>query len=142
MGTVERIGLKTTRIRSLSGELLIFANHDLVNSRVRNYKTLQERRIVMKFGVTYETPLDKLRNIPQIVRGVFAGVNETRLDRVHFSRFGDFSLDFEVVYFVLTGDYTAYMNVQQEANLSLMEQFGKEGIDFAYPTQTLYFNKV
>jgi small-conductance mechanosensitive channel len=142
MGSVERIGLKTTRIRSLSGELLIFANHDLINSRIRNYKTLQERRIVMKFGVTYETPVEKLRKIPQLVRDVFASVSEARLDRVHFAQLGNFSLDFEAAYFVLTGDYTTYMNVQQEVNLSLMEQFGKEGIDFAYPTQTLYINKV
>jgi small-conductance mechanosensitive channel len=141
MGTVEYIGLKTTRVRSLSGELLIFANHDLVNSRIHNYKTLQQRRIVMKFGVTYETPLDKLRKIPEIVRGVFAAIGEARLDRVHFTQFGDSSLNYEAVYFVLSGDYTVYMNVQQEVNLSIMQQFGKEGIDFAYPTQTLYIQK-
>lgn len=141
MGTVERIGLKTTRVRSLSGELIIFANHDLVDSRVRNYKTLKERRVVMKFGVTYETPIEKLRNIPQIVRDVFAGVSEARLDRVHFAELGDSSLVYETVYFVLSGDYTIFMNVQQEVNLSLMQQFEKEGIEFAYPTQTLYIQK-
>lgn len=141
MGTVERIGIKNTRIRSLSGELLIFANHDLVNSRVRNYKTLRERRVVMTFGVTYETPMEKLRSIPHIVRGIFSSVKATRLDRVHFSQFGDFSLMYEVVYFVLTGDYTTFMDAQQDVNLSLKEQFGKEGIDFAYPTQTLYIPK-
>lgn len=142
MGIVERIGLRTTRLRSLSGELLIFANHDLVGSRVHNYKTLRERRVVMKIGVTYETPLEKLRDIPRMVRDIFAGIGEARLDRVHFAQFGDFSLVYEIVYYVLVGDYNVYMNVQQEVNLALMQQFGKEDIGFAYPTQTLYLSKV
>lgn len=141
MGTVERIGLRTTRLRSLSGELLVFVNHDLVGSRVHNYKTLRERRIVMKFGVVYETTLEKLRRIPQIVKDIFARMDQTRLDRVHFAQLGDSSLGFEVAYYVLTDDYNTYMDAQQEVNLSLMEQFGKEGIDFAYPTQTLHIRQ-
>lgn len=142
MGTVERIGLKTTRIRSLSGELLIFANHDLVNSRVRNYKTLQERRIVFRFGVTYETPVEKLERIPALVRSVFDSLGNVRLDRVHFAQLGDFSLNYEVVYYVLSGDYTRYMDVQQDLNLILMQKLEQEEIDFAYPTQSLYVRTV
>jgi small-conductance mechanosensitive channel len=140
MGTVERIGLKTTRIRSLSGELLIFANHDLADSRVRNYKTLRERRVVFKFGVTYETSIEKLKTIPSLVTSVFEAVPGCRLDRVHFAQLGDFSLNFEVVYYVLSGDYNTYMNLQQEINLRLMQVLGKEEVDFAYPTQTLYLH--
>ncbi len=140
-GSVERIGMKTTRIRSLSGELIVMANHDLVNSRIRNYKFLQERRVVMKFGVTYETSPGDLRVIPEIVRSIFAGLPEARIDRVHFAQFGDFSLNFEVVYFVLSQEYNVYMDVQQKVNLSLVELFAKQGIEFAYPTQTLYMHR-
>jgi small-conductance mechanosensitive channel len=138
MGTVERIGLKTTRIRSLDGQLLIFANHDLINSRVHNYKTLHERRVVFGFGVTYETPLEKLKRIPAMVKSVFSSLQNVRLDRVHFAKLGDFSLNFEVVYFVRSGDYNLYMDVQQAVNLSLIDEFGKEDINFAYPTHSLY----
>lgn len=140
MGTVERIGMKTTRIRSLSGELLILANHDLVNSRIRNYKTLEERRVAFKFGVTYDTPVDQVALIPQRVREVFATLENARLDRVHFAQLGDSGLTFEVVYFVLSGDYTRYMDLQQHINLSLLQTLGKENIDFAYPTQTVHFH--
>lgn len=139
-GKVERIGMKTTRVRSLSGELIVMANHDLVNSRIRNYKFLEERRVVMKFGVTYETALDDLKVIPEIVRSIFDALPNARLDRVHFAQFGNFSLDFEVVYFVLSQEYNVYMDVQQTVNLRLMELFLKQGIEFAYPTQTLYMH--
>jgi small-conductance mechanosensitive channel len=142
MGTIERIGMKTTRIRSLSGELLIFANHDLVNSRIRNYKSLQERRILFRFGVTYETPSEKLKKIPSLVRHIFDSISKARLDRIHFVELGDFSLNFEVVYYVLSADYAVYMDTQQAVNLSLMEEIGKEGIDFAYPTQSIYVQNV
>lgn len=141
MGTVEHIGLKTTRIRSLSGELLIFVNHDLVNSRVRNYKTLQERRIIFRFGVAYETSQEKLKRIPLLVRSMFASLPIVRLDRVHFSQLGDFSLNYEIVYYVLSGDYNLYMDIQQEVNLMLMQTLEKEEIDFAYPTQSLYIHE-
>jgi small-conductance mechanosensitive channel len=142
MGSVERIGLKTTRVRSLSGEMLVFANHDLVNSRIRNYKTLQERRVVFRFGVTYDTPTEKLRRIPDTVRSIFGTLHNVRLDRVHFAQLGDFSLNYEVVYYVLSGDYNVYMDTQQAVNLSLMDEIGKEDVEFAFPTQSLYVNAV
>jgi small-conductance mechanosensitive channel len=139
MGTVERIGIKTTRIRSLFGEQLIFSNHDLVTSRVRNYKTMAERRVVFRFGLVYETPTKVLRHIPELTRDIILSIPGVRFDRAHFLKFGDFSLDFEVVYYVLDGDYSRYMDVQQQINLALKSCFEREGIEFAYPTQLLYF---
>ncbi|MBU1706562.1 mechanosensitive ion channel family protein [bacterium] len=138
LGTVERIGIKTTRLRSLSGEQLIFANSDLINSRVKNYKRMNERRIVFSFGVVYQTPVDKLEIIPRMVREIIESIDQTRFDRAHFQKYGDSSLDFEVVYFVLERDYILYMDIQQKINLTLFRQFEKEHIEFAYPTQTLY----
>ncbi|TVQ78304.1 MAG: mechanosensitive ion channel family protein [Bradymonadales bacterium] len=140
-GTVERVGLKTTRIQSLTGEQLVFANSDLLASRIRNYKQMKKRRIVFPFGVTYQTSLENLKKIPNIVREVIEPIAEAELDRVHFHVFGDFSLNFEVVYFVSIPDYAIYMEVQQKINLGLMESFQKEGIEFAYPTQTVFVQK-
>jgi small-conductance mechanosensitive channel len=141
MGTVERIGVKTTRLRSLSGEQLIFANSDLINSRVKNYKRMNERRVLFSFGVVYQTPIGKLEKIPRMVREIIESIDQTRFDRAHFQKYGDSSLVFEVVYYVLERDYNLYMDIQQKINLTLCRQFEKEHIEFAYPTQTLYIQK-
>jgi len=138
LGTVEHIGIKTTRIRSLSGEQLVFSNSDLTKSRIKNYKRMQTRRIVFKIGVVYQTPYEKVKRIPLIVKDIFTQVKDVRLDRVHFLSFGDFSLIYETVYYVNSADYNVYMDKQQEVNFLLMERFEQEGISFAYPTQTLY----
>jgi small-conductance mechanosensitive channel len=138
LGTVEHIGIKTTRIRSLGGEQLVFSNTDLTNSRIRNYKRMQKRRVVFKLGVIYQTTLQQLKEIPGIIRNVIENVNDTLFDRAHFYSYGDFSLDFEVVYYVLSSDYNKYMDIQQEINFKIKEEFEKRGIEFAYPTQTLY----
>jgi small-conductance mechanosensitive channel len=140
-GTVEHIGLKTTRIRSLGGEQLIFSNNDLLKSRIRNYKRMTERRVVFSFGVVYQTPLSKLKSIKQIVQKIIENAENARFDRVHFKDYGDFSLNFEVVYFVTTPDYTLYMDVQEAINLDLFRRFEEEGIEFAYPTQTLFVQR-
>jgi len=142
LGTVEHIGIKTTRIRSLSGEQLIFSNTDLTNSRVRNYKRMEKRRVVFKFGVTYETDIQQLKEIPVIIENIIKSINDTVFDRAHFHSYGDFSLIFEVVYYVIGSDYNKYMDIQQEINLKIKEEFKKRGIEFAYPTQTLYLNKM
>lgn len=138
LGTVERIGLKTTRVRSLSGEQLVFSNSDLLNSRIRNYKRMFERRIVFSIGVTYQTPHEKLAAIPAMIREIIEAQENTRFDRAHFKAYGDFALTFEIVHYVLVPDYNTYMDIQQAINLAIYERFEKEGIDFAYPTQTLY----
>jgi small-conductance mechanosensitive channel len=137
-GTIEHIGLKTTRIRSLSGEQLIFSNNDLLKTRIRNYKRMSERRIVFSFGIIYQTPTEKLKNVNKIVRDIIEKTENARFDRVHFKEYGNSSLNFEVVYFVIDPDYNIYMDVQESINLEIFRQFGEEGIEFAYPTQTLY----
>jgi small-conductance mechanosensitive channel len=137
-GTVQHVGLKTTRIQSLSGEQLVFSNSDLLSSRVRNFKRMQERRVVFPLGVTYDTPPEKLRAIPDIIEQAVGAQERARFDRSHFKGFGDFSLDFETVYYVTVPDYMAYMDAQQAVNFALVERFADEGIEFAFPTQTLH----
>jgi small-conductance mechanosensitive channel len=138
LGTVEYIGLKTTRIRSLSGEQIVFSNSDLLKSRILNYKRMYERRVVFGFGVTYQTPLAKLERIPAKVKEIVTAQQKTRFDRAHFKEYGDSALNFEVAYYVLDADYRVYMDVQQAINLALLRRFAAEGIAFAYPTRTLY----
>ncbi|HED03909.1 MAG TPA: mechanosensitive ion channel family protein [Candidatus Fraserbacteria bacterium] len=138
LGTVEHIGLKTTRLRSLSGEQIVFANNDLLNSRVRNYKRMFERRVVFSIGVIYQTPVEKLEAIPPMIREAVEAQEQTRFDRAHFKAYGDFALVFEVVYYVKNPDYNVYMDIQQAINLTLFRHFQEQGIEFAYPTQTLY----
>lgn len=138
LGIVERIGLKTTRIRSLSGEQLIFSNNDLLSSRIRNYKRMFERRVVFTFGVIYQTTYEQLQRIPGFVKEFVEQQEPTRFDRAHFKGYGDSSLDFEVVYYIQSPDYNTYMDIQQAINLALFKKFEEEGISFAYPTRTLY----
>lgn len=141
MGNVETIGIKTTRIRSLSGEQLVFANSDLLQSRIRNFKRMYQRRVVFAVGVTYQTPRTVVEQIPGIIRDVVESQADVRFDRAHFQKFGNFSLDFETVYYVLTPDYNRYMDTQQAINFALMERFEQLGIEFAYPTQTLFLER-
>ncbi len=142
MGVVNHLGVKTTRIGSLGGEQIIISNKDLTDSRVRNYKRMEKRRVLFRLGVTYQTPYEKLMEIPGIIRGIIEGIEETAFDRAHFSSYGDFSLVFEVVYYVMDRDYTKYMNIQEQINFRIHEEFENRKIEFAYPTQTLYLNKV
>lgn len=140
-GAVEYIGIKTTRLRSITGEQLVFSNTDLTNSRVHNYKRMARRRIVFKIGVTYQTPAEKLALIPGIIKDIITSQPDLQFDRAHFLSFGDSQLDYEVVYFVLSADFNKYMDNQQAINLALFEAFEQEGIEFAYPTQTLFISK-
>ena len=141
MGTIEHIGIKTTRIRSLGGEEIIFSNTDLVNSRLRNYKRMKKRRILFNFGVIYKTTTEQLKEVNVIINDIFQQISEATLDRVHFASYGNFSLDFEVVYYVNSRDYNIYMDIQQEINYKMKEEFEKRGIEFAYPTQTLFLSR-
>ena len=140
-GDVEDIGLKSTRIRSLSGEELIFSNTDLLNSRIRNYKRLEKRRISFNIGVVYGTPVEKLKMIPEMIENIITPLENTDFERAHFKNLGDFSLDFNVVYNVLVPAYSDYLDIQQEINLELYQRFEKEGIEFAYPTQTVFLEQ-
>lgn len=138
MGTVENIGLKTTRVRSLSGEQLVFGNADLLSSRIRNYKRMRERRVVFGFGVVYATPPETLEAINALVRGAVEAQTNVRFDRCHFHRFGASSLEFEAVYYINSPDYNAHMDAQQAVHLSIVRAFRDGNIEFAFPTQMLY----
>ncbi len=142
LGTVEYVGIKTTRLRSVSGEQIIIANTDLIGSRIRNLKRMRQRRVVFKFGVVYETNPEQLAQIPSLITEVIENTNNAICDRAHFSGYGEYSLDFEVVYFINTNDYLAYMNAQQEINLAIKTIFNEQGIEFAYPTQIHHINHI
>jgi small-conductance mechanosensitive channel len=133
-GTVERIGIKSTRLRSLSGEQIIMSNGDLLSSRVRNYGRLVERRVAFAIGIVYETPRNLIEAVPGLIRDAISAQPHTRVDRVHFASFGDFSLNYEAVYYVLSAEYNAYMDIHQAINLKIHEEFERRGIEFAYPT--------
>ncbi|MGQ0622305.1 MAG: mechanosensitive ion channel family protein [Panacagrimonas sp.] len=137
MGTVEYVGLKTTRVRSLGGEQIIFPNGDLLKARTRNYKRMVERRVVFGFGLDYATDPARLAAVPQTVRGIVEAQQRVRFDRAHFQKFGPSSLDFEVVYWMLDDDFNRYMDVQQAINLELIRALAAAEVTFAVPTQLL-----
>jgi small-conductance mechanosensitive channel len=138
VGTVEYVGLKTTRLRSLSGEQIVFSNADLLKSRIRNYRHMEERRIVFAIGVVYQTTQEQLQKIPKILQAAVEAQSDTRFDRAHFKTFADSSLDFEVVYYMAKPDYKLFMDTQQAINLELFRRFAEEKIDFAYPSRTVF----
>lgn len=140
LGTVEYIGIKTTRIRTLSGEQLVCSNTDLTNSRVHNYKRMKERRVVFSFRVVYGTRAEKIKKIPAMIKQIVLEYPDTRFDRAHFKSFGEFSLEFEVVFYVQSADYTMYMDRQEGINTRIYEMFEQEGISFALPAQRIFMN--
>jgi small-conductance mechanosensitive channel len=137
LGSVERIGLKTTRVRSLWGEQITVSNDDLLNSRVRNYKRMSERRVSFNVAVTYETPVEKLETIPRRIRETIEAIDGTRFDRSHVAAFEDYGPRIETVYYVLSPDYNVYMDIQQHINLTIARHFAEAEIAFAYPTRRL-----
>ena len=143
-GTVKKIGMKSTRVQLLQGEELVLANSVLTTTNVRNYKKMKKRRINFSFGVTYDTPTKKLKKIPDIIKDI---INPEKLkyvyklDRAHFTEFGDYSLKFDVVFYMDNKDYAIYRDTQQEINFKIKEAFEKEGIEMAFPTQTVFLNK-
>jgi small-conductance mechanosensitive channel len=138
LGTIEYVGMKTTRIRSLTGEQIVFSNTDLLKSRIRNYKSMKERRVVFTLGVTYDTPTDIVAAIPGMLREAAEATKPIRFDRAHLKQFGPNSLDFEVVYYVLDPDYNKYMDIQQAMNLEILRRFESERIEFALPTRIVH----
>ncbi len=137
VGTVETVGIKTTRIRSLGGEQIVMSNTEMLRQTIRNYKRLSERRIVFNFGVTYDSTADQVAQVPQIVRGIVEASEKLRFDRAHFKGFGENSLEFEVVYYVLDPGYGVYMDEQQRINLALMQSLEAIGVRFGLPVRTL-----
>ena len=142
VGTIEHIGLKTTRIRSLTGEQITISNSDLVSSRVRNFKRMTERRIVFQLGVTYQTKRENLLRAPELLRSVIEQQDGVRFDRAHFFRYGASSLDFETVYWVLSPDYNEYADIHQKILYKIHQVFEENELEFAYPTQTLHIESV
>jgi small-conductance mechanosensitive channel len=136
-GTVEHIGLKTTRLRSSSGEQIIFSNADLLKSRIRNYKRMYERRVVFVTRVTLETSAEQAERLLVVLREIVAAQPTVRFDRTHFRSYGDGALEFETVYYVLTADYLLFMNTQQAINLELLRRIKADGICLATPMRTL-----
>jgi small-conductance mechanosensitive channel len=140
-GTVEYIGIKTSRLKSITGEQLVFSNSDLTKSRIHNFKRMDRRRILFSLGVVYQTPPELLEKIPTLLKDIVMAQPSVTFDRAHFAKFGASSLDFEVVYFVETSEYTQYMDLQQKINLQIFHAFAAEKIEFAYPTQTLFLTR-
>ncbi len=141
LGVVKKIGLKSTRIQHLQGQEVVVSNRELTSIRVHNYKKMEKRRISFSFGVEYSTPVKKLKKINELVTNAVDKQKLAKLDRVHFKKFGDFSLNYEVVYYLDSKDYNDYMNTQQAINFELVNEFNKNKIEFAFPTQTLYVKK-
>jgi small-conductance mechanosensitive channel len=136
-GTVEHIGLKTTRIRSLGGEQIIVSNTELLKQTIANYKRMNERRVVFTFGVTYDTPADKESRIPDMVRRIVESAPQLRFDRAHLKALGESALDYEVVYYVKDSSYVVFMDMQQMINLHLIEELQRVGTSLAFPTRTV-----
>jgi small-conductance mechanosensitive channel len=141
MGSVEHVGLKTTRVRSLSGEQLVFANADLLGSRIRNFKRMSERRVVFTVGVTYETAAEDLARIPGLLRTIVSAERGVRFDRAHLRSCDDSAVTFEIVYYVTDPDYNRYMDIQQAINLAIFRRFEADHISFAYPTRTVVLRR-
>jgi small-conductance mechanosensitive channel len=142
MGTVEKIGLKSTRLRSLHGEEIIISNRELTNTRLQNFKTMERRRVALDFGVSYDTERSVLEKIPHLVQQIIEAIEGLQFDRCHLVAFGDFSLNFELVYHVESGKFQKYIETKQHVLLKLIEVFRKQGIEFAYPTQVVLYEKL
>lgn len=137
-GTVQVIGLKTTRIRSLQGEQIVMSNTDLLKQTISNYRPMQRRRIVFGFGVPYDTPIEQLEAIPGVVQRLVEAQPQLEFDRAHFKAFGQSALEFEVVYIVKDPGFNLYMDLQQTLNLGLMRELAGMGVKFALPARTVH----
>lgn len=140
-GTVEKIGIKSTRIRALQGEEIVVSNQELTSARVHNFKKLEERRITTQFGLTYDTPKEKLEQVPDIIKKIVDDEKMTRFERVYFTTFGDSALLFDLVYYIESDNYEEYLKAQQTMNFKIIEGFEKLGVEMAFPTQTIYLQK-
>jgi len=137
-GTVERIGLKTTHIRSVNGEQIIIGNGDLLKSRLRNYRRMSQRRVLFNLDVTYDTPNDVLKRLPSVIEEIVSAQPRVRFDRAHVASFGESAIRIEVVYYVLDPDYKLYMDTQQAVYLEVLRRFGAMQVKFAFPSRTVY----
>ncbi|MFT4250608.1 MAG: mechanosensitive ion channel family protein [Candidatus Woesearchaeota archaeon] len=141
MGVVKYVGLKTTRLTTLQGQELIISNRELTSTRINNYKRMQRRRIVFEIGVEYSTPTEKLEKVRSLAEQIFKDIELVDLDRIHFKEFADSSLNYEIVYYINSSDFYDHMNAREDINFGLLKAFREEGIEFAFPTQTLHVHK-
>ena len=141
MGTVKKIGIKSTRLTALGGEELVVSNRDLTEARVHNYKRMNKRRIQFEIGVDPSTPNKKLKKIPKMIEQIINSIDLLEFDRAHFKKFGDFTLIFEIVYHIKSKDYNVFMDKQQEINLKINEKFGKEKISMPFPSQRIFLKR-
>jgi len=137
-GTIEHIGLKTTRVRSINGEQIVISNSDLLNSKIRNFKRMNERRVNFQLGLTYEGPREKLKLVPEVIEKIVRSEADTRFDRAHFIRYGASSLDFDIVYWMTTPEYIVFADTHQRILYAIGEEIEKLGLEFAYPTQSIF----
>jgi len=140
-GTVQKVGIKTSRIELLQGEELVIANSDLTNSRIRNFGPMKTRRVMFTLGVVYGTGAETLEKIPEMLKEIIEKEEGTEIERIHFKEFGDSALIFEVAFYVNSPDYYEYMDTRQRINLEITKKFDKEGIEMAFPTQTIHLKK-
>ena len=138
---VERVGVRSTRLRSINGEAIVMSNSRLTNGVISNYAEMKNRRLLHKLGVIYGTSHEKMKKIPEIIENIINNTPDAIFDRCHFIKFGDCSLDFELVYYIPTSNYLSAMTAQQKINLEIMKKFEEESIEFAFPTQTINLNK-
>tara|TARA_B100001079_G_scaffold248565_1_gene238635 strand:- start:167 stop:1189 length:1023 start_codon:yes stop_codon:yes gene_type:complete len=136
--TVEKIGVRSTHLRSLRGEAVVMNNSALTHTTLLNFADMERRRMIYSLGVTYSTSVEQMKAIPAWVEQIIEVVPNTSFDRCHFTEFGDSSLNLELVYYIDTRDYTTALTAQQAVNLGIMECFAREGIEFAFPSRTLY----
>lgn len=136
-GTVRHIGLKTTRLTAITGEELVFANSDLLGSRIHNYRKMEERRVIQTLGIDAATPPERLMQVNAIVEDIFNSLPQARLERVHFFAIGAGAFDYEIVYYIRNADYSLYMDTRQTLNLGLVTRLEKAGIRLPYSNQTL-----
>ncbi|WP_300711781.1 mechanosensitive ion channel family protein [uncultured Brachyspira sp.] len=140
-GVVEYIGVKSTRIRRNTGEQLLISNTNLLSARIQNYRVLEKRRRAMIIGVEYSTPLEKLKLIPSTIQTIIENTDYTEFSTARFVEFADSSLNFEVIYYINIADYKEFVKVVEEINYKIVDEFNKLGINFAFPSRTLYINK-
>jgi small-conductance mechanosensitive channel len=141
MGTVKSIGIKTTRITSIHGEEIVMSNKRLTESDINNYGRMRKRRVLIPLGVTYKTPLRKMKAMPTDFKKIVESVKDTEFDRAYFKTFGASSKEFELVFYVSTKDFYTYIDRLEQVNLGIQQYFEKKKIDFAFPTQTVYLKK-
>ncbi len=140
-GTVEHVGLKSTRLRSATGEQLIFSNSDLLDSRIRNFKRMEQRQVVFTLNVPYGTSYKKLQKIPHLIQQIIEDLDQVTFNRTHFKSYGPSSLVYEVAFTINTADFMPFMDIQQQINLEIYRQFEDEGIEFALPAQVVKVSK-